>query len=416
MWLTNATVVDGTGRDPIITQSLNVEDGRIVGVGGSPPLGAEEFDCSGLTLLPGLIDAHAHVTAATDYSSALSGGQSLADLAAAIFNVCERTLEAGFTTVRDVGGADAGLANLVAEGKISGPQILPSGPAMCQTGGHGHFGSAWVPAEQLAQMDVPGLRSGALLSDGPAAMRRNVREAFRRGATQIKLCVTGGVISEHDEITDSQLSVEEIAVAVEEASARDSYVTVHAHSPRGIKNAIQAGVRCIEHGSLVDEETAALMAKNNVALVPTLTIMHLLMSNLDNAGLPAGMADRASSVAQGAKDVVAIARAAGVRVGLGSDIVGRDQDLRGLELVLRSEVEDPMQVIVSATQENARILGISDDVGTLEVGKRADIVGFSRNPLEDSGVFNDRESVALVLQNGIVKRDLREGSAVVGRL
>lgn len=407
MWLIGATVVDGSGRDPKAGQSVMVEDGRIVSVGGTPPAGVDVLDCTGLTLTPGLIDAHVHFGLSSDIDDSFQHMLSVAELAADMFANCAQTLDAGFTTVRDTGGIDAGLANVVASGKVPGPRILHCGPLHCQTGGHGYHAADWEPSEHWDHHAIPGLRAMSLLSDGPDELRKNVREAFRRGASFLKLCVTGGVVSRHDKLTDTQFSIEEIAVAVAEAAARGTYVTVHAHNNAGIRNAITAGARCVEHGSQIDEKTAALMAEHGVAHVPTLAVANALFENSAAAGLPASMSERVGAALQGQIDAIHASRAAGVRIGSGSDLIGRRQDIRGSELTLRSEVETPMAALVSATRVNAEILGIGDDIGTIEPGKRADLVAFAGNPLESPELFADRDRVVLVVQNGRVVKDHR---------
>lgn len=407
MWLTGATVVDGSGRDPVVNQSVVVEAGRIVSLGGSPPPGEEVLDCAGLSLTPGLIDAHVHLGLSSDIDDSFQHVLSVAELAADMFANCAQTLDAGFTTVRDTGGIDDGLAGVVASGKVAGPRILHCGPLHCQTGGHGYMAADWEPSAYWDHHAIPGLRAMSLLSDGPDEMRKNVRESFRRGASFLKLCVTGGVVSRHDKLTDTQFSVEEIAVAVAEAAARGTYVTVHAHNNTGIRNAIAAGVRCIEHGSQIDEQTAALMAEHGVAHVPTLAVANALFEDAAAAGLPPSISERVGAAQQGQIDAVRASRAAGVRVGSGSDLIGRRQDVRGTELVLRSKVETPMDALISATRVNADILGIGDQVGTIEIGKRADLVAFAGNPLDKPEIFADRRRVAVVVQGGRVVKDIR---------
>jgi imidazolonepropionase-like amidohydrolase len=405
VWLAGATVVDGSGRDPVADQAVLIEDGRITQVGG-PPAGADVLDCTGLTLVPGLIDAHVHFGLSSDLQASLGRVLSVAEIAADMFANCARTLDAGFTTVRDTGGIDAGLAQVVASGKVPGPRIIHCGPVLCQTGGHGHFAADWAPTADWVNHEIPGLRTLSLLCDGPDEMRRNAREAFRRGAEFLKLCVTGGVVSRHDKLSDTQFSVEEIAVAVEEATARGTYVTVHAHNNAGIRNAITAGVRGVEHGSEIDAETAALMAEHDVAHVPTLAVVRALLDSTQT-GLPASIAARVGTAWQGQIDAIHASREAGVRIGSGSDLIGPNQDNRGQELVLRAQVENPMAALVSATRVNAEILGIGAETGTIEAGKRADLVAFTGNPLETPELFGDRSKVTLVIQNGRVVKDLR---------
>ncbi|RSM75982.1 peptidase M38 [Kibdelosporangium aridum] len=407
MWLVGATVVDGLGGEPVAGQPVLVENGRIMRVGGHVPAGAEVLDCAGMTLVPGLIDAHVHFGMSSNLQASVTHQLSVAELAADMFANCAQTLEAGFTTVRDTGGIDNGLAGVVASGKIPGPRILHCGPVLCQTGGHGHLAPEWEPTADWVQHEIPGLRAWTMLTDGPDAMRRNAREAFRRGASFLKLCVTGGVVSFHDKLSDTQFTQEEIAVAVEEATARGAYVTVHAHNNTGVRTAIAAGVKCVEHGSEIDDEVAALMSEKDVALVPTLAVIDMVLGDAATIGLPAHIAERALTVREGMINAIYAARRAGVRIGLGSDLIGPNQRNRGDELVVRSKVETPMAALVSATRENAEILGLAEEIGTIEVGKRADIVGFDVNPLDDPSVFADRERVTLVMQNGTVVKDTR---------
>ncbi|MGY6653603.1 amidohydrolase family protein [Amycolatopsis sp. TRM77291] len=401
-------MADGTGADPVIGQTVLIEDGRIARLGGEPPVGAEVIDLSGgVTLVPGLIDAHVHLGISSDIGADTGYGLPVAEIAADMFANCAQTLDAGFTTVRDTGGIDGGLAGVVAKGKVPGPRILQCGPVQCQTGGHGHLAAAWEPTHLWDGHGIPGLRQLAMLADSPDQMRGNVREAFRRGANFLKLCVTGGVVSYHDELSDTQFTVDEIRVAVEEATARGTYVTVHAHNNTGLRNAIEAGVRCVEHGTEIDDEMAALMAERDVAHVPTLTVVRDLLDDTTHHGLPAEIARRAQGAWRGQIDAIHASRAAGVRLGLGADLIGPDQGHRGDELVLRAEVESPMAALVAATSVNAGILGIADEVGTIEVGKRADLVAFAGDPLTTPELFADRDSVVLVVQNGRIVKDRR---------
>jgi len=405
-WIVGATIVDGTGRDPLHGKAIHVLEGRIAAI-GEAPAGAATVDATGLTVTPGLIDAHVHLGLSSDINASLRHELSVAELAADMFNNCSQTLDAGFTTVRDTGGIDAGLARVVAKGKVRGPRILQCGPIMCQTGGHGHFAADWEATAHWGGHSIPGLRSLSLLSDGPDEMRKNVREAFRRGADFIKMCVTGGVVSTHDALTDTQFTVEEIAVCVQEAAARGTYVTVHAHNNAGVRNAVEAGVKCVEHGSEIDDETAALMAANGVAHVPTLAVVEALIENASTAGLPGSIADRIGVASQGQIDGLLASRKAGVKVGSGSDLIGPNQRGRGAELTLRAGIENPMLALQSATQINSEILRIADQVGTIEEGKVADLVAWSSDPLDNPKLFGDPDQAYVVVQSGRVVKDIR---------
>ncbi|SEP39379.1 metal-dependent hydrolase family protein [Amycolatopsis saalfeldensis] len=408
MWLVGATVIDGTGADPVPRQAILVEDGRITALGGTPPAGAEVVDLAGLVVTPGLIDAHVHLGLSSDVDKLTTTRQlSVAELAADMFANCRQTLESGFTTVRDTGGVDQGIERTVASGKLPGPRIIHCGPILAQTGGHGYLGADWDSAEDWDSRQIPGLVSLSLVSDGPDAVRRNAREAFRRGAMFLKMCVTGGVVSRHDKLSDTQFTHDEVAAAVAEAEARGTYVTVHAHNNAGLRMAVEAGAKCVEHGSAVDEETAELMAGHGVALVPTLAVAHALRADATEAGLPPEIGARVGNVIDGQAAAIRAARAAGVLIGSGSDYVGPKQEHRGLELVLRSEIESPMQALVSATRDNARVLRIDEEVGTIEPGKIADLTVFGADPLADPRVFDDPAQVKAVIQGGRVVKDIR---------
>lgn len=396
MVLQGATLVDGTGADPLEAATLAIgDDGRIA----AADTDGDTLDLSGLTVLPGLIDAHVHLTVASDIAASMRRDVSVAQAAADIFDVCSRALDAGFTTVRDVGGADAGLVEAIANGSVRGPRVLAAGPLLCQTGGHGHFAPAWEASDLWHQHHVPGLTGLSLLADGEEGMRRAAREAFRRGATFLKLCVTGGVISTHDKLTDTQFSVGEIRVAVQEAAARGTYVTVHAHNNEGIRNAIEAGVKCVEHGTQIDAETAQLMVERGVSYVPTLTVVETLVEQGTTIGLPEAIVARAAGTREQMAAATRAAYDAGVRVGSGSDLIGPRQANRGLELVLKSEILGSMAALVSATKLNAEILGVADELGTLETGKHADLIAVDGNPLENVRLL---ENVGFVMKGGKV--------------
>jgi len=401
--LRGATLVDGTGADPTPAANVTIEGDRIAGIDAPAEQGAETIDLEGCTLLPGLIDAHTHLGIAFELQHhGHAGHLPAAEIAAMVFAVCRSTLDAGFTTCRDLGGLDGGIVAAIDHGLVEGPRILPSGPAIAQDGGHASFmapySDCWSP------LSIPGLVEGVTVANGAHEVRVAARRAFRRGATQLKVMVSGGVISLTDELEHTQLTVEELRAAVEEAHARDTYVTAHAHNCRGIRNGLTAGIRCFEHGSFLDEETADAMAAAGAAMVPTLTVAHVMAAEHERWGLSSAIAARMEGVGERMTQAVKLARAAGVTLGSGSDLLGPDQSHRGLELALRAEIDDPMTAIVAATATNARILGIDDRLGTVEVGKLADLVAIRGDPLDEPTLFDDPDRVVLVVKGGDVKK------------
>ena len=406
VWFAGGMVADGSGTDPAAVD-VCVTDGIITAIGRAPA-GATTVDLDGMLLTPGLIDAHVHLGVSSPIRAQFGFAISAAELAADIFATAGHALDAGFTTVRDTGGIDGGVVDVIAKGKVRGPRVLSCGPVQCQTGGHGYYGAAWEPTDLWNAHHIPGLCSLSLMSGNADELRRNVRESFRRGASFLKLCVTGGVVGGHDRLADTQFAVEEIAVAVAEASARGTYVTVHAHNNAGIRNAVKAGVSCVEHGTDIDEPTAQLMKEHDVALVPTFAVVEALMADTEGMDLDPATRDKLTGVRERMAAALKVARAAGLRIGLGSDLIGPHQQRRGEELRLRAELESPMQALVSATSVNADILGQGESVGLIRVGMRADLVAWQEDPLLDAKVFADPGMAALVVKAGrIVKGEAR---------
>jgi len=383
-----------------------VEGERIVAVGRSGRAGpdAEVVDVTGLTVLPGLIDAHTHLGISYDLTSHASEGVvAAAEIAAGIFHNLALALDAGFTTCRDLGGLDGGVAGTVARGLVRGPRILPSGPALAQDGGHGTFMAPYSDCH--CPTSIPGLVDGVMVVNGVEEMRLGARKSFRRGATQLKVFTSGGVISLTDEIDHTQFTVDELRAAVDEADARGTYVTAHAHNSRAIRNGLAAGVRCFEHGSWLDEETAQQMAAADASLVPTFAVASLMRTERERWGLPEAVLPRMEQVESRMVEAVHLARAAGVRLGSGSDLIGPRQDHRGLELVIRSRLTDPMDAIVAATSVNAQILR-RDDLGAVAPGKRADLIVVDGDPLADPKVLDDPDRVVVVVKDGQLVKNL----------
>jgi imidazolonepropionase-like amidohydrolase len=402
----HATLLDCTGQDPRTESRIVVEDGRIrrIGASGGPagPRDARVIDCQGGTLMPGLLDAHVHL-ALLDLDPAAEAALPPAVLSLRIAREIEATLEAGFTTVRDAGGLDWGFKEAVRLGLIRGPRMFISGAFISQTGGHG---------DHRARTDrgtfpvIPGLTSESILADGADEVRRAAREVLRRGADQVKVMASGGAASPSDELDHVQFSVDELAAAVDAAAAVGTYVLAHAYGPGAIQNSVKAGIRSIEHGNFLDEKTAEqMLAKDDVFLVPTIITYELLATREAGDGWTPDMVRKIRQGLTGAYDSLGLAFEKGLRIGSGSDVLAEMQGQKGKEIACQARVMGAMNAILAATRTNAALMRIGDEVGTIEEGKRADIILLDRDPLSDPSIFGDPQRVRLVMQGGdVVKR------------
>jgi imidazolonepropionase-like amidohydrolase len=400
--LGGATILDATGADPYRGSSVLVGDGHIRAIGELTSSDATAIDLDGLTLLPGLIDAHAHHGIVEVHDADRT---PLAVLAARIVANLGRTLQEGFTTSREMGGLDGGFAQAVAEGMVSGPRLFPSGPLLCTTAGHGDLGPSYLPHSAHSHDRVPGLVQNGRPVDGPDAVRRAAREAFRHGATQLKMCISGGVVSLTDRMEDVQFSVDEMRAAVEEAEARHTYVAAHAHNTDAIRRGLEAGIHSFEHGTFLDAATAELMAARGAVLVPTLTVLVRWLA--DPGDVPVTSRDRIASSLTAMQQAVRLGVEHRITMGSGSDLVGAVQQGRGDEIVHKAALIGAMDAIISATRTNAAILGWGDRLGTVEVGKVADLIAVDGDPLADPSVLADPRRIVLVMQDGRIVKDTR---------
>jgi len=376
--VTNASVFDG--HDPDLTEaSVHVVDGVIAAVGDDPPpAGAEVVDARGGTVVPGLIDAHFHAYA-TGLDLLEIHATPLSYVALKAARRLEAALRRGFTTVRDVAGGDPGLARAIEQRLIRAPRYLYTGPALSQTGGHGD------PRPGDIDLCACGVHMAEIV-DGVDDLRRAARERFRRGAHAIKIMTSGGVVSPTDPIRRPQYSADEVRAVADEAERRGSYVAAHAYSPEAIAHSVENGVRSIEHGNLLDAPTAELMARRGAYLVPTLAAYDALDGRGAELGLAPVSQAKNREVLDAGRQAIELARAAGVPIGWGSDLMGalEDHQLHGLRL--QADVEGPLETLRSATSVNAALLR-RDDLGRIGVGMRGDLVVFAGNPLEDPALL-----------------------------
>lgn len=390
--IVNAVIFDGES-DRLRAGTIEIEDDAVVGIGTSGSDGAEVIDAAGGMALPGLIDAHFH---------AYGVGLTLWELEAtpmsyAAHKAARRltsALRRGFTTVRDVAGGDLGLRRAVDEGLVLGPRYLFCGRAFTQTGGHGDARPADLGIELCCS------HMGEIV-DGADALRARVRDRFRTGAHAIKLMTSGGVLSPTDPLRVPQYSAEEIRAATDEAARRGSYVAAHAYSPEAIIHSVVNGVRTIEHGNLLDDESAAAMASRETFLVPTLVTYDAMARRGADLGLPVVSQEKNRTVLEAGLGSLGTARRAGVRVGFGTDLMGDLEADQLLEFRIRTDAEAVLDVLRSATSVNADILG-RPDLGRIREGAPADVVVLAGNPLDDPAVLWEGDRV--VVRSGSVVR------------
>jgi imidazolonepropionase-like amidohydrolase len=399
--LREASVLDEGGGFTEPTD-VHVRDGEITAVG--PRLSvpdAASFDCSGLWLLPGFVDCHSHLALSSlDPLERLSTPLTQWALEAA--RNARRILEAGVTTLRDPGGADAGIRDAIAAGFVPGPRLHVAVVTICQTGGHadGYLAGAALEASADYVPHFPG--RPPYLVDGPGDMRRVVRRVLRAGADWIKLCSTGGVVSPHDDGDVPELTEEEIGVAVFEAGRKGKGVMVHAFGGEGLDNAVRAGARSIEHGIYLTEEQAALMARRSCALVPTLYVLGEVIRWAEEGGiLPPYAEEKALAMKHRVGGAVALARAHGVKIALGSDFIRREQHGRNLaELPLLHEAGLTVEEsLLAATSNGADLLGVGHRLGRLAPGYLFDAVLVDEDP-GDLSRFAEPGAVTGVFKGG----------------
>ena len=396
--LENACLLDVDAGAMLGERHVVVENGRIREISETPiTMGdARRIDVRGRTLMPGLIDSHVHVTAFTANFTELQRSSPFY-VSAAAASIMGGMLDRGFTTVRDVGGAEFGLARAVEEGLIRGPRLIYGGKAISPTGGHGDVRMPGVDRHDDAY-NQPGL--GAIV-DGVPELRRRAREEIRRGAHHIKIMGNGGISSPTDRISSDQFSREEIAAAVEEAEMANLYVVVHAYTPRAIMRSVELGVRSVEHGNLANQEAIDLIKAKDAFLVPTLATYRALKEEGVEAGLPAELAAKIDDVLDAGINAVELAHRAGVQMAYGTDLLGVMHRRQSSEFALRADVVPAADLIRAATVNGARLMRLDDEIGRIAAGYRADLVVFDGNPLDDIRVLAAPEkNLRLVMMKG----------------
>ena len=378
-------VFDGTGVAPAAAD-VAIDDGRIVDVG--PGLdGDDGVDCTGRALLPGLFDCHVHL--AFRYEDFDEYARMQEPFSLAFFRMAEnlrRTLALGITTVRDAAGADAGLKAAIEEGALVGPRMQVSVTMLSMTGGHN---DPWLPSgiHGIFGVEYPGMPSG--VCDGVDGVSAKVREVIRAGADVVKIASSGGFLSPADDPMAPNYSQEEVDAIVRTAADLGTWVMSHAHGPEGIKRAVRAGVRSIDHGTYLDEEAAAMMAERGTWLVPTLTAGDTTEAIANDPKVQPAVREKMRGLGRPEFDAMQLAAEAGVKVAMGTDCPVSPHGTNLNELAhMAAHGFTPTQALVAATSSAAELMGLDSELGTIEPGKRADLVVVDGDPL----VFDTLES------------------------
>jgi len=410
--LRNGQLLDVVKGELLGGLEVVVEGGRISAVRPQGALqdktaetDAQVIDLDGRTLMPGLIDCHVHVLA----SNANLGMNALQPNAIIMYRalpILEAMLNRGFTTVRDAGGADWALARSIALGLVPGPRIFAAGKALSQTGGHGDMRARGELL--LSEPCSCCFRAGAIarVVDGVDNVRLAVREELQQGANQIKIMASGGVSSPTDPIANTQYSEAEIRAIVDEAEAANTYVMAHAYTARAIRRAIECGVRTIEHGNLVDADTAKLMAEKGAFAVPTQVTYEMLAKHGAEAGLPPDSVAKIEDVRLAGRNALKLFADAGVEMGYGSDLLGDMHQYQSHELQIRAEVLGNLAALRSATSVAAKILQREGQLGCIAEGAIADLLVVDGNPLENIDcLVGQGENLAMIIQEGKIKKN-----------
>lgn len=401
-----AQIIDGTGAAPIKNGVIVILDDKIMAVGPSGsvtiPSGAKVIDLDDATLMPGFIDSHTHIIGRVLGDPNGDGARVRDhDSFGAILGVrnAERTLMAGFTTIRNVGAGnfdDMSLRRAINEGWVVGPRMIAAGHSLGITGGHCDENGF-----------KPGLADGDYktgIADGPEQVRAAVRYQVKYGADVIKTCATGGVLSEGDAVGATQYTYEELKAMVDEAHKLERKVAAHAHGTEGIKIATRAGVSSIEHGSFLDAEGATLMAEKGTVLVPTLMAGETVERLARNGVLKGFRGEKALAAAAAMRNAIKIAIAHKVTIALGTDagVIPHGTNAHEFTLMVEWGGMKPIDAIRAGTLNAAKLLGLDKTIGSLSVGKFADIVAVAGDPLAD---IKKMESTVFVMKNGAVYKE-----------
>ena len=395
----NASVLDVRAGQIFQKRQLLIKDGLIDGIYDEyhDLENTEMIDIGGRLLIPGLCDGHVHVNAVTVDLSILRNWP-FSYLIPQSMQLMEDMLMRGFTTVRDCGGADWGLAKAVEDGFIKSPRIIYGGPALSPIGGHGDSRQGGDNTRTN-----PGSSELSILCDGVTEVRKACRDQIRKGAHHIKIMVSGGVASPTDRIDSLQFSEEEIRAIVEEAESANLYVLAHAYTARAINRALELGVRSIEHGNLLDEESVELFLKHDAFLVPTLITYFALAEEGLSLGLSEESYSKLSTVLENGKNAIKLAYENGVKMVYGTDLLGDMQRRQLEEMRLLGEIIPPIDVIRSATIAAAELMNMETQIGEIIPGAKADLLVYDGNPLENLEILlNPEKNLKIIMKDGVI--------------
>ena len=406
----NVRIFDGV-EATLTAGHVLVSDGLIA------EISSESIDVDGKTtvidggnrvLSPGFIDLHVHLTSHVPYNQIDAHGTVVGAVAN---NVARHFLDSGFTTVRDAGGTHPDLAKAIELGTIYGPRVFPSGAVLSQTGGHGDWRHQSVPNPTLGGSSPYIHADQAVIVDGVDQHLAAVRENLRFGATQIKIMGGGGVMSEYDPIHSLQPSPAEIRAAVQAASDFGTYVLAHAYTSEAVRRLVENGVRCIEHGLLIDDETAKFVKENDVVISTQLVVYRALK---DLPGITEGNLEKLAVVLEGQENLIGLIKKYDITTGFATDLIGGMYPMLTREFTERAMYWTPAEVLAQATSESAKVIRMSGKLnrhgnfGEIREGWVADILLINGEPLDDISVLRDPESnLALIMKDGkIVKNSI----------
>lgn len=379
---------------------LLVEGDKIREVSAKPIKAAKAavVDCGKKTLMPGLIDSHVHVVLSEVFIRQLEN-VPLTLMTARAADLMRGMLDRGFTSVRDTGGADWGLKEATDKWLLAGPRLFIAGRAIGPTGGHSDGRRRTDPGTRCHCCNALSFSMG--IADGVTEVRRAVREEMRQGVDQVKIMMSGGVASPYDPLDSLQFSMEEVNAAVEEAHAFGRYVCAHAYTPEAITRAAHAGVRTIEHGNLVDDASAKLMAEKGMYLVANLVTYFEMKKRAAEYGMNADMLAKNDIVIEGALRSLEICKRHGVKVAYGTDLLGQLQTEQSQEFTIRAEVQKPIEIIRAATLIGAEVVRMEGKLGCLEPGAFADILVVDGNPLKNLKVLQEQgKHLSAIMKGG----------------